>query len=208
MSQRRGLFITLEGIDGSGKSTALKRLREAIVERGRKVHLTFEPGATQLGERLRDALLSRRKEPMSPMAELLLFFADRAQHLEEIILPCLEEGQVVVCDRFTDSTFAYQGTARGLGTDKVEALERLVQGQLRPDLVLVLDIAPDQARRRDDSDDRIEKENAEFHKRVREGYLQRAEAEPGRYRVIDASRSVEEVAKDMIEALDALFDAK
>ena len=206
MNLKQGLFITLEGVDGSGKTTAIGKLREIIAAHGLKAHFTFEPGNTQVGAELRKLLLSPHRKIMTPMTELLLFFADRAEHLHQVIIPHLREGYVVVCDRFTDSTFAYQGEGRNLGADKVRLLEQLVQGDLRPDLVLLLDVAPDQAHRAAGSD-RIENEDADFHQRVRQCYLHRAEADPQRYRIIDASRSIEEVAAQLKSAVDSLLDS-
>lgn len=205
MNLKQGLFITLEGVDGSGKTTAMSELREIIAAHGLKAHFTFEPGNTQVGAELRKLLLSPHRKIMTPMTELLLFFADRAEHLQQVVIPHLREGYVVVCDRFTDSTFAYQGEGRNLGADKVRLLEQLVQGDLRPDLVLLLDVAPDQAHRAAGSD-RIENEDADFHRRVRQCYLHRAEADARRYRVIDASRSIEEVVTQLKTAIDALLD--
>ncbi|WP_018868216.1 MULTISPECIES: dTMP kinase [unclassified Thioalkalivibrio] len=198
-------FVVLEGIEGSGKSTQLATVVEALRMVGIEPECTREPGGTALGERLRGLLLDPDLPGMCPEAELLLMFAARAQHLASVIRPALAAGHWVVSDRFTDASFAYQGAGRGLGTERVAQLENWVQGDLRPDLVLLLDIDPTtgleravQRGRRD----RIEREALEFFARVREAYLERARACPERYRVIDGHASPEEVADSVRRALD------
>lgn len=184
------MFITVEGVEGAGKSTALTHLERLLQQREAVVICTREPGGTELGEGLRALLLSDDHGEVAPLSELLMMFAARAQHLHEVIEPALTRGETVLCDRFTDASFAYQGAGRGLGEDPVAALETLTQGSLRPDLVILLDLPPKQgierARGRGDLD-RFEREELEFFERVRSAYLTRARSEPDRYRTIDAS---------------------
>ncbi|WP_018861394.1 dTMP kinase [Thioalkalivibrio sp. ALJ3] len=190
-------FVVLEGIEGSGKSTQLATVVEALRMTGIEPECTREPGGTALGERLRGLLLDPDLPGMCPEAELLLMFAARAQHLDSVIRPALTAGRWVISDRFTDASFAYQGAGRGLGMERVAQLEHWVQGDLRPDLVLLLDIDPKtgleravQRGRRD----RIEREALEFFARVREAYLERARTYPDRYRIIDGNATPEQVA--------------
>ncbi|WP_018864290.1 dTMP kinase [Thioalkalivibrio sp. ARh3] len=198
-------FVVLEGIEGSGKSTQLATVVETLRARGVEPECTREPGGTALGERLRGLLLDPDLPGMCPEAELLLMFAARAQHLASVIRPALAAGRWVVSDRFTDASFAYQGAGRGLGTERVARLEDWVQGDLRPDLVLLLDIDPatglERAVQRGRRD-RIEREALEFFARVREAYLERARAHPDRYRVIDGHATPEQVADSVRRALD------
>ena len=193
----RPKFITVEGGEGVGKTTQLKVIQTCLEAAGMSVCMTREPGGTPLGERLRDTLLA--PEPSltpTPMAELLLMFAARAQHVTTIIEPALQRGEWVLCDRFSDASFAYQGYGRGLPVATVEMLERLTHPALTPDLTILLDVDPkvglERARERGDLD-RFEVEASAFFKRVREGYLLRARHEPERWRIIDAGRSLPEV---------------
>jgi dTMP kinase len=191
-----GLFITLEGPEGAGKSTNRDYLAAKLRDQGVDVLLTREPGGTPVAERIRELLLAPSDEPMCADTELLLVFAARAQHLAEVIRPALARGQVVLCDRFTDATYAYQGGGRGLSRDRIAVLESFVQGDLRPDLTLVFDLPVEVGLGRAAARgrlDRFEQEGRTFFDAVRSTYLARAEAEPGRYRVIDASRSLAEV---------------
>jgi dTMP kinase len=184
----RGRFITLEGIDGAGKSTHLQWLKAALERGGRRVWISREPGGTALGERLRETLLH---EPMSPLTEVLLMFAARREHCEREIWPRLADGAWVVCDRFTDATYAYQGGGHGVATETIAQLERASLGDFRPDLTLVFDVPVEVSRARLSSGralDRFERQRDEFFARVRETYLQRVRAEPGRMRVIDGTR--------------------
>jgi len=186
---RRGRFLTLEGIEGVGKSTHLACVAERVRAAGLTVVVTREPGGVPLGERIRDVLLAPGGR-MPPLAELLLMFAARAAHLEELVRPALARGEWVVCDRFTDASYAYQGAGRGLGDAPVARLEELVQGQLRPDLTLLLDAdwhVTRSRRERRGVTDRFEQEDEAFFARVRAAYLRRAHAEPARVRVVDAS---------------------
>ena len=199
-------LVTLEGGEGAGKSTVLRALRDALVASGADVVCTREPGGTPLAERIRALLLDPEHEPASPQAELLLMFASRAQHVRETILPALKRGAWVLCDRFTDSSYAYQGGGRGLNPAWIATLEREVVG-IRPGLTLLLDVGVDEgrerARGRDLAPDRIERERDEFFERVRAAYLARAAAEPQRIRVLDASRPAADVASEAVSLLDA-----
>ena len=200
-----GLFISIEGGEGAGKSTVIAALREALQARGREVVLTREPGGTPEGEAIRELLLSPGRH-LVPEAELLLMFAARAQLGRELIRPALARGAAVISDRFTDASFAYQGGGRGMDMGRIAELERWAAG-IKPDLTLLLDVGVAQglarARARGGEPDRIEREREDFFERVRGTYLQRAAAEPARFRVIDASRPVEAVRADVLTALDA-----
>ena len=191
-----GRFITIEGGEGAGKSTAQAYLAKRLAERGIAVLQTREPGGTPLAESIRQTLLSTDGEHPVEMAELLLVFAARAQHLAKVIEPALAAGQWVICDRFTDATYAYQGAARGLSADLIAQLETLVQGERRPDTVLVMDLSPEvgmtRAKQRGELD-RFEREKPAFYSQVRNAYLARAQADPDRYQVIDAEQSLESV---------------
>lgn len=189
----RGRFITLEGGEGAGKSTSLAYITDYLIEQGVDLVCTREPGGTPLAEGLRQLLLEQRSEAVSPTAELLMVFAARSQHLQEVIQPALARGQWVLCDRFTDATFAYQGGGRGMSAAVIGQLQQLVQGDFRPDLTLLLDlpieVGMQRARLRGDLD-RFESERQEFFTRVRAAYLARADSCPQRYRVLDAARSL------------------
>lgn len=192
----RGRFITIEGGEGAGKSTMMSRVANWLESTGHRVVRTREPGGTDLAEKLREILLDRNNISLSDRAELLLVFAARAQHLDELIRPALARGDWVLCDRFTDATWAYQGGGRGLPRDEIASLETLVHGDLQPDLTLLLDLPVDlgmkRAARRSQAD-RFEQESTLFFKQVRDAYLERAEAAPERFAVIDASRNMDEV---------------
>ena len=192
----RGRFITMEGGEGAGKSTMMDRVADWLENAGHRVIRTREPGGTDLAEKLREILLDRNNISLSGRAELLLMFAARAQHLEELIRPALVRGDWVLCDRFTDATWAYQGGGRGLPRDEIGSLETLVHGDLQPDLTLLLDLPVElgmkRAARRSQAD-RFEQESTLFFERVRNAYLERAEAAPERFAVIDAASNMEEV---------------
>jgi dTMP kinase len=196
MRAGRGKFITLEGIEGVGKSTQLEHVADLIRAAGNSVICTREPGGTPLAEDIRDLLLTPSDEQVPPSGELLLMFAARAVHLENLIRPALLRGDWVVCDRFTDATYAYQGFGRGMARAEIGMLERLVQGELRPDLTILLDAPVDvglaRARKRGEPD-RFESEKAQFFERVRRGYLEIAAAEPDRVRVVNAAGPIAEV---------------
>ena len=206
----RGRFITLEGGEGAGKSANLAFVRRWLQGRGVAVLETREPGGTPLGEQLRGLLLGHQHHGMATDTELLLMFAARAEHLAAKIRPALEEGVWVLCDRFTDATYAYQGGGRGLPQERIAALEQWVQGELRPDLTLLLDLPPalglERAGRRS-APDRFEQERSEFFERVRACYLAIAEREPERVKVVDASRPLEEVQSQLAGVLEAFWDA-
>lgn len=201
-------FITVEGIEGVGKSTHMAFIQQWLEAKGVKVETSREPGGTPLAEQIRDLLLSPRSENMPEMAELLMMFAARSVHLENRIRPALERGSWLLCDRFTDATFAYQGAGRGMDTMRIAELEDAVQGSLRPHLTLLLDapveVGLGRARARGEAD-RFEQEAVEFFRRVRSGYLARAEADPGRVKVVDASGSLEQVRSDLVVVLDSAW---
>ena len=200
-------FVTIEGIEGVGKSTQGAMLAAALAAHGVDVLVTREPGGTALAERIRALLLERGEEGMPPIAELLLMFAARAVHLDHLIEPALRAGRWVLCDRFTDATYAYQGGGRGLDTSAIHQLESLVQGARRPDLTLLLDLpvarALERARDRGAGADRFEAERAEFFERVRSAYLARAAQDPRRIAVIDACGTVQQVGRAMLAAIEA-----
>lgn len=192
----RGRFITLEGGEGAGKSTQMAHIAEWLEGRGAKVVQTREPGGTKLAEQVRGLLLDKHNVSLSSQAELLLMFASRSQHLEELIRPALARGDTVLCDRFTDATWAYQGGGRGLPREEIAALEQLVHGDLQPDLTLLLDLPVEEGIKRAamrSESDRFERESVAFFERVRSAYLERAGEESGRFAVIDASQDVEGV---------------
>jgi len=206
----RGAFITLEGIEGAGKSTCMALVSRLLREAGRAILETREPGGTSLGEALRELLLGQRYDGMADDTELLLMFAARAEHLQRKILPALESGRWVLCDRFTDATYAYQGGGRGIDPARIGVLEQWVQQGLKPDLTLLLDLPPEvgleRAGRRS-APDRFEKEQRPFFERVRQVYLDLAAAEPGRFRVIDAGRPLEEVERQVSRAVQEFVAA-
>ncbi len=199
-------FVSLEGGEGAGKTTVLATMRAALQADGVEVVTTREPGGTPLAEMIRGLLLDPSHEPPAPETELLLMFAARAQHVREAILPALARGAWVLCDRFTDSSYAYQGGGRGLDTGLIAALEQGVVG-IAPALTLLLDVGVAQGRARmqgrDGTPDRIERERDEFFERVRAAYRARAEADPVRVRIIDAARPAQAVAADALAALQA-----
>jgi len=198
-----GRFVTLEGGEGVGKSTNLEFVAGRLREAGLDVVVTREPGGTPLAESIRELLLSVRDEPVADLTELLLVFAARAQHVAEVIQPALRNGAWVLCDRFTDATYAYQGGGRGIDTEAIAALEHLVQGGLQPDLTLYLDLSLEAAEARlgDRDRDRFEREARDFFDRVRGAYLRRAAADQ-RFRVIDADAPLAEVQRRIGAVLD------
>lgn len=205
-----GLFITLEGPEGAGKSTNREYLAERLREQGIDVVLTREPGGTPLAERIRELLLDPSDEPMAADTELLLVFAARAQHLQQVIRPALAKGSVVLCDRFTDATYAYQGGGRGLSIERIAQLEQFVQGELRPDLTLIFDLPVEIGLARAAARgrlDRFEQEGRGFFEAVRQAYLQRAKQAPQRYRVLDAGQTLAQVQADIDVLLPSLLEA-
>ena len=207
-TQQRGLFLTLEGVDGAGKSTHVQWLVDQLTERGLPVVCTREPGGTALGEKLRALLLH---EPMSLECETLLMFAARAEHLKAVIEPALRAGRWVVCDRFTDATFAYQGGGRELGIERIAALEQWVHPALQPDCTWLFDVPLAVARERLDrtrEQDRFEQEAAAFFERTRAVYLARAQQEPLRIQRIDATQTIEQIRKQILLQLDQLVEQR
>jgi dTMP kinase len=204
----RGKFITIEGTEGVGKTTNIQFIQNWMQAKKLPFVATREPGGTPLAEQIRDLLLSPRDELVCDTAELLLMFAGRAQHLHQVIEPSLEEGAWVLCDRFTDATYAYQGAGRNMRDDLIAELEMIVQGSLRPDLTLILDIPVELGLKRasDRSEpDRFELEQIEFFELVRNGYLKIAEQNPDRCVVIDASQPLADVQRDINTALEAFW---
>ena len=204
----RGRFLTFEGVDGAGKSTQLPRIEAWLHRRGIETLATREPGGTPLGEALRALLLDVRFADMTPVAELLVMFAARAEHLQKRIAPALANGVWVLCERFTDATFAYQGGGRSVDATEIAALEETVQGGVRPDLVIVLDLPVETGHRRiagRGAADRFEREDPEFFRRAREVYLDRAREHPERYVIVDASADENTVAKRTIRAIEERF---
>ena len=200
----KGVFLTFEGVDGAGKSTHVQWAVDQLRARGLKVVSTREPGGTDIGEKLRDLLL---KEPMGLECETLLMFAARAQHIQEVIRPALASGAWVVCDRFTDATFAYQGGGRELGVERIAALEQWVHPDLQPDCTWLFDVPLDVARERLDrtrEKDRFEKEADAFFSRTREVYLSRAAQYPDRFTIIDSTVPIEAIRLALIKKLDTL----
>jgi dTMP kinase len=213
----RGKFVTFEGLDGCGKSTQLERLAEKLRTQGLSVVVTREPGGTETGEKIRRLLLDTQTSDLAPMAELALMFASRAQHIQEIILPGLEAGHIVLCDRFTDSSEAYQGGGRKLGSKPVLELHRVVCGDLKPDLTILMDsdvgTSVDRARRRNNArsgsgasdEGRFESENHAFFTRVRNAYLEIAKREPERVVVVDARGTPDETHTKILELVSSRF---
>lgn len=208
MIGRKGLLITLEGGEGAGKSTQARRLREFLEGRGHNVVMTREPGGTVEAEKIRDLLVQRDGGNWTPMAECLLFFAARQMHVETLIKPVIAEGRIVICDRFTDSTRAYQGYGHGFPLETIESLNAVALQGFEPDLTFILDLPADAGLRRslaqkagspgrEATEDRFEKLDMEFHERIRKGFLDIAAQNPARCRVIDATRSADEIFEDL-----------
>jgi len=205
------MFISLEGIEGCGKTTQLEGLSTFLKEKGRSFVVTREPGGTAIGEKIRSILLDPASKELVPAAELLLYMADRAQHIHSLIKPRLAEGKIVVCDRYFDATVVYQGFARGLGIGFIRDLHRVILEDLIPDITLLLDLPPriGLARawqaldngNRSDTESRFEEETISFHEKVRAGYLELSRREPRRFKVIDASQKIDEVQRDIRKVL-------
>ncbi|MCU0592403.1 MAG: dTMP kinase [Desulfobacterales bacterium] len=218
MAAEPPLFITLEGGEGAGKTTQIVHLADYLAARGIPSIRTREPGGTVIGTRIRAVLLDPDHAGMAPQTELLLYMADRAEHIQTVIRPALEEGTSVLCDRFFDATIVYQGTARGLSAEWLQQMHELLFAGLKPDLTLLLDLAPEtglaRARRqlaqggRASGEGRFEAESLEFHQRVRKGYLGLAHEEPGRFRVIDAGRDADRVRQDIQAAVDMFLSQR
>lgn len=205
-----GVFIALEGGDGAGKSTQIKRLSRVLLQAGHTVVTTREPGGSPLGEEIRNVVLDPRMAPVDARTEALLFAASRSAHVETVIRPALERGEVVVTDRYVDSSVAYQGAGRDLGTDVVRDLNAWAVDHLAPDLTVLLDVSPEtgRARRSARAEDRMEQESEQFHARVRAAFLALAEAEPERYLVLSASSPVPALAQEILDRVNALIAAK
>ncbi|MBI2993676.1 MAG: dTMP kinase [Gammaproteobacteria bacterium] len=208
-NRNSGFFITLEGIEGVGKTTHTEFLAQLFRDRGRRVRVTREPGGTRVGEAIREVMLHHRELAGDGLVELLLVFAARAQHLGHVVRPALAAGETVICDRFTDATYAYQGGGRGIAREWIEWLERTVQAGLRPDLTLLfdapVDVGMERARARGDGN-RFEGEDSAFFGRVRQVYLEIASAEPVRIRVIDVNRPMAAIRDDLRKLVDSLVE--
>jgi len=205
------MFISLEGIEGCGKTTQLKYLSAFLAEKGRPYVVTREPGGTAIGKKIRSILLDPASNELVPAAELLLYMADRAQHIHSLINPRLAEGNIVLCDRYFDATVVYQGYARGLDIGFIRDLHRIVLKDLKPDITLLLDLPPRiglarawqelDSGNRSDTESRFEEEAISFHEKVRAGYLELAGMEPERFKIIDASRQIDEIQADIRKVL-------
>ena len=205
------MFITLEGIEGSGKTTQVKHVVAYLKTKGYDCIVTREPGATKIGKKIRSILLDPASQDLHPLAELLLYIADRVQHVKELIRPALSAGKAVICDRFFDATVVYQGYARGLDIGLINRMHHLILEGLKPDITILLDLAPEiglsrawqqiENGKRAGRETRFEEEALSFHQKVRAGYLELASLEPDRFRIIDASQDEDQVRKDIIAAL-------
>ena len=201
---KKGLFITLEGIEGAGKSTAVDFIEEFLMKEGHDVIKTREPGGTVIGEQIREILLKNENYTLTYDTELLLVFSARAQHIQEVILPALSSGKIILCDRFTDASYAYQGGGRDIDASRINLLEKWVQGDLRPNLTLLFDldasVGMQRTKKRSDAD-RFEREEINFFKKIRNTYLERAKKEPQRFRIINSASSLENVKEQIITIL-------
>ena len=208
------MFITLEGIEGSGKTTQLRHMVDFLKNKGYDCVITREPGGTEIGKKIRAVLLDPDNSDLDPLAELLLYAADRIQHIQSKIMPSLRQGKMVLCDRFSDATTVYQGFARGLDLELINRLHEIVLGDLKPDITILFDLPPEVGLKRawkqinsgdrTDMETRFEKEAVEFHEKVRTGYLALAQLEPERFRVIDASGDENQVKSDIMNILSFL----
>ena len=201
---KRGIFISFEGVEGAGKSTQAKLLAEYIAKLGYLIVLTREPGGTPIAEHIREILLEPGNTEMTDITELLLYLASRSQHVRQLILPALSEGKVVICERFSDATFAYQGYARGFDLNSLKQMNEIATGGLKPDLTIFLDLDAEDglSRKSEDDLDRLESESIDFHRRVRKGYLAIARKSPQRLKVIDARGSIEDVHLRVKECIE------
>ncbi|MBI4823943.1 MAG: dTMP kinase [Nitrospirae bacterium] len=201
----RGIFISFEGIEGTGKTTQVVLIKEYLEKKRHTVIISKEPGGTAISERIREILLSTEHKEMDSLTELFLYFASRRQHIKELIVPSLEAGKIVITDRFSDSTKAYQGYARGIDVGFIDTLNKAVTGGLMPDLTVLLDTDVETGLKRNmgiNKLDRLELEDIEFHKRVREGYLLLAKKEPNRIKVVDAGLTVEKIHDRVVEIVE------
>ncbi len=211
MTIHRGIFITFEGIEGSGKSTQIRELRDFLQASGHTVISTREPGGTPLADRIRDLLLSHHSEKVSEKSEIFLYLASRSQHIASVVKPALYQGITVLCDRFFDATLAYQGYGRGLDIDFLHKLNRYATEGISPDLTILLDIPAETGIKRISQNpertlDRLESENLSFHERVRRGYLQIASSEPERFMIVDGSSSQEKISHQIREEVTRRFN--
>lgn len=209
--KNKGLFVTFEGGEGAGKTTLINRIYDTLTEKGHSVIKTLEPGGTSLGCDIRKLLLHQNQNPISKRCELFLFLADRSHHVQEVILPALEEGKIVLCDRFNDSTLAYQGAARHLDIKLLRSLCMAATEGLTPDLTLYLDLDPKvglERARKHDVLDRLEKENLEFHIEVRNGFLSLAKEEPERFHVINAEEDIDGVYAKALAEVESMLCLK
>ena len=201
---KKGLFITLEGIEGAGKSTAVDFIADFLSKEGHDVIKTREPGGTIIGEQIREILLKNENHTLTHDAELLLVFSARAQHIQEVILPALSSGKIILCDRFTDASYAYQGGGRGIDASRINLLEKWVQGDLRPNLTLLFDLDVSigmQRTKKRSYADRFEQEKINFFEKTRNTYLERAKNEPQRFRIINSAASLENVKEQIVTIL-------
>ena len=201
---KKGLLITLEGIEGAGKSTAVDFIEDFLTKKGHDVIKTREPGGTVIGEQIREILLKNENYTLTYDTELLLVFSARAQHIQEVILPALSSGKIILCDRFTDASYAYQGGGRDIDASRINLLEKWVQGDLRPNLTLLFDldvsIGMQRTKKRSDAD-RFEREEINFFEKIRNTYLERAKKEPQRFRIINSASSLENVKEQIVSIL-------
>ncbi len=212
------MFISFEGIEGSGKTTQIKRVYAFLIKKGYEAVITREPGGTRIGALIRAILLDQQNSDMEPLTELLLYTADRAQHINEIIKPALGRHKTILCDRYFDATLVYQGIARGLNIELVKKLHAIICDNLKPDITFLLDLAPELGLQRawqainngarNNHETRFEKESLAFHEKVRAGYLELARNEPGRFHIIDASREQDYIYRNIIELVSAHKNAK
>lgn len=212
------MFITLEGIEGSGKTTQLRHIGNFLKGQGHDCVITREPGGTLIGEKIRAILLDPDSRMMDPLTELLLYFADRAQHVHEVVLPSIAAGKMVLCDRYFDATLVYQGFARGVDTEFIRTLHQLVLKDLKPDMTILLDLAPElglrrawqqiRAGERSGHEVRFENETLAFHQKVRQGYLRLALLEPERFRIVDASEAYHQVRDDILKTINDFLRQK
>lgn len=210
------MFITLEGIEGSGKTTQIERLVEFLENRGMECVATRQPGGTLVGEHIRSILLDPTNSALAPMTELLLYMADRSQHIYELIRPCLQAGKTVICDRYFDATVVYQGFARGLKIELIRQLHQILFDDLKPDVTLLLDLAPRiglqrawqqlNNGQRSGLESRFEAETVAFHEKVRAGYLELARLEPGRFKIIDAAQSQDQVFTAISKIVSSILE--
>lgn len=205
---RRGIFISFEGIEGSGKTTQARLLYDYLCAKGLNPVLTEEPGGTEIGREIRKILLSLGHLNMHPVTELLLYNASRSQHVNEVILPAIKSGRVVITDRFSDSTFAYQGWGRGLDRDIISRIDEISTGGFRPDITILIDVDVNVGllrNRKANKVDRIELEEIEFHRRVRDGYLEIARQQPRRIKIIDGSKGIEDIHRQVISEMESIL---